>query len=116
MVEEQRTPAVRLMRRSAKGQYNVSDIVRSRIRRTLHEIGKINVFDKFTFVEVSQEYSDRVIRSLNDIMLKGRRVKSRQHQDLDKATGFEAVLQAPCFDTIERFTDAFFDSRLWMPL
>jgi ATP-dependent RNA helicase DeaD len=42
------------------------------------KIGKINVFDKFTFVEVPREFSDRIIRSVNDIMMKGRRVKVQQ--------------------------------------
>ena len=64
-----------------KDNITASDIVRSlksEAQIPFHEIGKINVFDKFTFVEVSQEYSDRVIRSLNDIMMKGRRIKVRK--------------------------------------
>ena len=51
------------------------------------KIGKINVFDKFTFVEVPGEFSDRIIRSLNDVMMKGRRIKV-QHAKPADAIGF----------------------------
>ena len=83
-VEEQKENAgtVRLfLTIGRKDNITASDIVRSLTTEAqipFAEIGKINVFDKFTFVEVSQEYSDRGIRSLNDIMLKGRRVKVRK--------------------------------------
>jgi len=83
-VEEQKENAVTVrlfLTIGRKDNITASDIVRSLTSEAqipFHEIGKINVFDKFTFVEVSQEYSDRVIRSLNDIMLKGRRVKVRK--------------------------------------
>jgi hypothetical protein len=45
------------------------------------------VFDKFTFVEVPQEFSDRIIRSVNDIIMKGRRVRVQQAKP-EKVTGF----------------------------
>jgi ATP-dependent RNA helicase DeaD len=38
-------------------------------------IGKIDVYDKFTFVEVPAELADRVIRSVDDMMMKGKRIK-----------------------------------------
>lgn len=39
------------------------------------KIGKIDVYDKFTFVEVPAELADRVIRSVDDMMMKGKRIK-----------------------------------------
>ncbi len=42
------------------------------------KIGNIKVFDKFTFVEVPSEIADRVIGSLNEIMVKGKRVRVRE--------------------------------------
>jgi ATP-dependent RNA helicase DeaD len=61
--------------------------ITSEARIPSKKIGKINVFDKFTFVEVPQEYSDRIIRSVNDIIMKGRRVKVQQAKP-ERATGF----------------------------
>jgi ATP-dependent RNA helicase DeaD len=61
-----------------KDNIQVADIVKSITAGAnipFHKIGKIDVFDKFTFVEVPQEISDKVIRSVNDIMMKGKRVK-----------------------------------------
>jgi ATP-dependent RNA helicase DeaD len=61
-----------------KDNIQVADIVKSITAEAnipFHKIGKIDVFDKFTFVEVPQEISDKVIRSVNDIMMKGKRVK-----------------------------------------
>jgi ATP-dependent RNA helicase DeaD len=64
-----------------KDNIKAADIIKS-ITSEAHipfsKIGKIDVFDKFTFVEVPQEFSDRVIRSVNDIMMKGRRVRVQQ--------------------------------------
>jgi ATP-dependent RNA helicase DeaD len=61
-----------------KDNINAADIVKSiasEARIPFHKIGKIDVFDKFTFVEVPSEFSDKVIRSVNDIVMKGKRVK-----------------------------------------
>jgi len=61
-----------------KDNIKAADIMKSIVSEAqipFKKIGKINVFDKFTFVEVPQEFSDRVIRSVNDIMMKGRRVR-----------------------------------------
>ena len=67
-----------------KDKIEVADIIKS-IASEAHipfsKIGKINVFDKFTFVEVPQEFSDKVIRSMNDIMMKGKRVKVQQAKE-----------------------------------
>lgn len=38
-------------------------------------IGKIAVYDTFTFVEVPEELADRVVKSIDDFILKGRRVR-----------------------------------------
>ncbi len=61
-----------------KDQINAADIVKSiasEAKIPFHKIGKIDVFDKFTFVEIPAEFSDKVIRSVNDIVMKGKRVK-----------------------------------------
>ncbi len=61
-----------------KDNINAADIVKSiasEAKIPFHKIGKIDVFDKFTFVEIPFEFSDKVIRSVNDIMMKGKRVK-----------------------------------------
>ncbi|MBE0426579.1 MAG: DEAD/DEAH box helicase [Nitrospirae bacterium] len=61
-----------------KDNIKAADIVKSIVSEAnipFKKIGKISVFEKFTFVEVPREFSDRVIRSVNDIMMKGRRVK-----------------------------------------
>ncbi len=83
-VEEhyEKTGTVRLfMTIGRKDGIEVADIIKS-IALEAHipfsKIGKIDVFDKFTFVEIPQEFSDRVIRSVNDIMMKGKRVKVQQ--------------------------------------
>ena len=39
------------------------------------KIGNIAIFDAFSFVEVPASLADRVISSLNDMMLHGRRVR-----------------------------------------
>ena len=56
----------------------VADIVKSISSESgipFHKIGKIDVFEKFTFVEVPKEFADNVIRSVNDVIMKGKRVK-----------------------------------------
>jgi ATP-dependent RNA helicase DeaD len=42
------------------------------------KIGKIDVFDKFTFFEVPEELADHVIRSVDDMLVKGKRIKVQQ--------------------------------------
>jgi ATP-dependent RNA helicase DeaD len=37
-------------------------------------IGMINIYDKFTFVEIPEEYASRVLSCMHQSMLKGRRV------------------------------------------
>lgn len=49
-------------------------------------IGMINIYDKFTFVEVPEEYASRVLSCMNKNMFKGRRVsvepaKARDNSD-----------------------------------
>jgi ATP-dependent RNA helicase DeaD len=83
-VEEhyEKTRTVRLfMTIGRKNKIEVADIIKSIALESnipFSKIGKIDVFDKFTFVEVPEEFSDRVIRSVNDIMMKGKRVKVQQ--------------------------------------
>jgi ATP-dependent RNA helicase DeaD len=48
------------------------------------KIGKIDVFDSFTFVEVPAELADRVIRSVDDVIMMGRRVKIQQAEGKGK--------------------------------
>ncbi len=61
-----------------KDKIKVPDLVKSiafEANIPYSKIGKIDVFDKFTFVEVPEELADRVIRSVDDMMMKGRKVK-----------------------------------------
>jgi ATP-dependent RNA helicase DeaD len=56
----------------------VADIVKSIASEAnipYSKIGNIDVLEKFTFVEVPAELADRVIRSVDDMMMKGRKVR-----------------------------------------
>jgi ATP-dependent RNA helicase DeaD len=64
-----------------KDKIKVADIIKSIASEASipnSKIGQIDVFDKFTFVEVPETLADRVIRSLDDMMMKGKRVKVQQ--------------------------------------
>ena len=66
-----------------KDKVKVPDIIKSIAAEAnipQSKIGKIDVFDKFTFVEVPAELADRVIRSVDDVIMMGRRVKIQQAQ------------------------------------
>ncbi len=66
-----------------KDKVKVPDIIKSIATEANiphHKIGKIDVFDNFTFVEVPAELADRVIRSVDDVIMMGRRVKIQQAQ------------------------------------
>ncbi len=57
---------------------NVTDIVNSiamEARIPQRKIVNVRVLDKFTFVEVPEEFADGIIGSLNDMVLKGRKVR-----------------------------------------
>ncbi|NTU43508.1 MAG: DEAD/DEAH box helicase [Nitrospirales bacterium] len=61
-----------------KDNIKVADIVKSIASEAnipYGKIGNIHVLDKFTFVEVPEELADKVIRSVDDIIMKGRRVR-----------------------------------------
>ncbi len=61
-----------------KDRIKVADIVRSIASEANipnSKIGNISVLEKFTFVEVPEEVADRVIRSVDDMMMMGRKVK-----------------------------------------
>jgi ATP-dependent RNA helicase DeaD len=61
-----------------KDRLNVGDIVRSISSEAgipAGKIGNIALFDTFSFVEVPAELADRVIASINNCMMKGRKVK-----------------------------------------
>jgi ATP-dependent RNA helicase DeaD len=61
-----------------KDKIKIADIVKSIASEAnipYSKIGSIDVLDKFTFVEVPEDLADRVIRSVDDMMMKGRRVK-----------------------------------------
>ncbi|MFA5353437.1 MAG: DEAD/DEAH box helicase [Thermodesulfovibrionales bacterium] len=61
-----------------KDNIKVADIVKSIASEANiphKQIGNIHVLDKFTFVEVPAELADKVIRSLDDVIMKGRRVR-----------------------------------------
>jgi ATP-dependent RNA helicase DeaD len=61
-----------------KDKIKVGDLVKSISAGTNipgKKIGNISLFDTFSFVEVPAHLADRVISSLNDVMLHGRRVR-----------------------------------------
>lgn len=61
-----------------KDRIKVADIVRSIASEAnipYSKIGNIDVLDRFTFVEVPEDLADRVIRSVDDMVMKGRRIK-----------------------------------------
>lgn len=61
-----------------KDRIKVPDILKSIASEAnipYSKIGNIDVFDRFTFVEVPEDLADRVIRSVDDMMMKGRRVR-----------------------------------------
>ncbi|MBI5026177.1 MAG: DEAD/DEAH box helicase [Nitrospirae bacterium] len=80
-IEEQheKTGVTRLfMTIGRNDRIKVADIVKSIASEAnipYSRIGKIDVYDKFTFVEVPAELADRVIRSVDDMMMKGKRIK-----------------------------------------
>lgn len=58
-----------------KDQIRAKDIVGSIAANTAisgDEIGKINIMDKFSFVEIPAEYVEELIQSMNDKQIKGR--------------------------------------------
>lgn len=61
-----------------KDNIKVADIVKSIASEAnipFSKIGNIRVLDKFTFVEVPGELADMVVRSVDDMIMKGKRVK-----------------------------------------
>lgn len=61
-----------------KDKIKVPDIVKSIASEAnipYSKIGNIDVLEKFTFVEVPAELADRVIRSVDDMIMKGKRIK-----------------------------------------
>ena len=64
-----------------KDKISVSNIVKaiaSGARIPGSRIGKVDVHDSFTFVEVPADLADMVIHSLDDVMMMGRRVSVKQ--------------------------------------
>ncbi len=64
-----------------KDKIKVPDIVKSIASEAnipYSKIGNIDVLEKFTFVEVPSELADRVIRSVDDMIMKGKRIKIQQ--------------------------------------
>jgi ATP-dependent RNA helicase DeaD len=61
-----------------KDKIRVGDIVKSISEEAgipARKIGGIALFDKFSFVEVPADLADRVIRAINDSIMKGRKVR-----------------------------------------
>ncbi|HSW63617.1 MAG TPA: DEAD/DEAH box helicase [Dissulfurispiraceae bacterium] len=72
-----------------KDNIRIPDIVQSiahEAKVPSSKIGSIKVFDKFTFVEVPAEIADLIIGSLNEIMVKGKRVRVRQAEERGQET------------------------------
>jgi ATP-dependent RNA helicase DeaD len=65
----------------------VGDIVKSISDESgipARKIGKIALYDKFSFVEVPADLADRVISAVNNVMLQGRKVAVRHAKERDK--------------------------------
>ncbi|MCX8027726.1 MAG: DEAD/DEAH box helicase [Thermodesulfovibrionales bacterium] len=61
-----------------KDKIHVGDIVRNVAKEANippNKIGKIDVMDKFTFIEVPQDLADKVIRSVDEMIMSGRKVR-----------------------------------------
>lgn len=61
-----------------KDSIKVTDIVRSiasEAKIPYNKIGKIHVLDRFSFVEVPEALADKIIQSLDNILMKGRKIK-----------------------------------------
>ncbi|MFQ3573607.1 MAG: DEAD/DEAH box helicase [Thermodesulfovibrionales bacterium] len=70
-----------------KDRIHVGDIIRSVAREANippNKIGKIDVMDKFTFIEVPEELAEKVIRSVDDMIMSGRRVRIQKAKDEKK--------------------------------
>jgi ATP-dependent RNA helicase DeaD len=64
-----------------KDRIKVGDLVRSISTETSipgRKIGNISLFDTFSFVEVPAHLADRVISSLNDMVMHGRKIRVQQ--------------------------------------
>lgn len=79
---ERRGATVRLfLTIGRKDKIQVADIIKSIASEANiphGKIGKIDVLEKFTFVEVPEELADRVVRSLDEVMVKGRKVRVKK--------------------------------------
>lgn len=67
-----------------KDNIKVADIVKTIISGAnipYAKIGNIKMLDKFTFIEIADEIADLVIRSIDDMMMKGRRVKIQKARE-----------------------------------
>ncbi len=72
-----------------KDKIKVADIVKSIASEAnipYSKIGNIDVLDKFTFVEVPADLAERVIRSVDDMMMKGKRIKVQEARARDPQT------------------------------
>ncbi len=61
-----------------KDSIRVADIVKSiasEAKIPYRKIGKIQVFDRFSLVEVPEALADKIIQSLDNILMKGRKIK-----------------------------------------
>jgi ATP-dependent RNA helicase DeaD len=64
-----------------KDNIKVADIIKSIASEAQvpnSKIGQIDVYDKFTFVEVPEPLADRIIGSVDAIMVKGKRIRVQQ--------------------------------------
>ncbi len=70
-----------------KDKIKVADIVKSIASEAnipYSKIGNIDVLDKFTFVEIPEDLADRVVRSVDDMVMKGKKVKVQQARERDR--------------------------------
>ncbi|MCX8069353.1 MAG: DEAD/DEAH box helicase [Thermodesulfovibrionales bacterium] len=89
-IEEQRHEYVRLfMTIGRKDKIQVADILKSvaaEAKIPHSKIGKIDVMDKFTFIEVPEELADKVIRSVDEKIMSGRKVRIEKAKECPSDT------------------------------
>jgi ATP-dependent RNA helicase DeaD len=67
-----------------KDRIKVGDMVRAISEKSSipgRNIGRIDLFDSYSFVEVPEDMAEQVIGSINDMMISGKRVKVKKATD-----------------------------------
>ncbi len=81
-----------------KDRIKVGDIVRTiseKSRIPGRNIGKISLFDSYSFVEVPADSAEQIIMSINDIMIGGKKVRIRKDHKPSGAKGRQSSYKKP---------------------